>query len=235
MPTPQPTRSPYRTYRSPTSGQFRDTNSLDVPPVGTQAVPKKTDLVSPQYTHTQLGNTRTASSRAGSRPASRTVAIQKTKQVVVSKRRVINESSAAKQTLKGGAILFGLVLGLVILKDLFDLVSLALDAIGAGLTATVVGSVIGVPLAILSEVLNKFGTLVVDVTVLFYFWFTGGKFALRLVVMSIGAIIDAVPVLNTLPITTITFVIAFVVGRAISKVESNLLGGAATSVIAKRI
>jgi hypothetical protein len=148
---------------------------------------------------------------------------------------VINESSAAKQTLKGGAILFGLVLGLVILKDLFDLVSLALDAIGAGLTATVVGSVIGVPLAILSEVLNKFGTLVVDVTVLFYFWFTGGKFALRLVVMSIGAIIDAVPVLNTLPITTITFVIAFVVGRAISKVESNLLGGAATSVIAKRI
>jgi hypothetical protein len=153
----------------------------------------------------------------------------------VTRTRVSQEERRSSPPLKGGNLLFFLVFGLAIAKDLLDLLALLLDAIGVGLSATVIGAVVGIPLAIFSEVLSKFAALAIGGTILFYFWFTGGKFALRLVVMSIGAIIDAVPVLNALPITSITFVFAFIIGRAISKVESSVLGGAATSVIAKRI
>lgn len=153
----------------------------------------------------------------------------------------MKKAAASAQTkgsgaaLKGGFLLFFLVLGFAIAKDLLDLAVLLMDAIGAALTGTVVGSVVGIPLAFVSEVVDKIAALMVNMTFLFYFWYIGGRMSLRLVVMSIGAIIDAVPVMNALPITSITFVLAFVVGRAISKIESNVLGSAATSIISKRI
>lgn len=205
-------------------------------PISGVSVPQKSDLVSPQYTPTPVRtNTRAISS---GNPRAQTprnkVVVQKT-QRVVARTRVQQEERRSSPPLKGGNLLFFLVFGLAIAKDLLDLLALLLDAIGVGLSATVIGAVVGIPLAIFSEVLSKFAALAIGGTILFYFWFTGGKFALRLVVMSIGAIIDAVPVLNALPITSITFVFAFIIGRAISKVESSVLGGAATSVIAKRI
>ena len=239
MPTP-PLNTSYRSYRPAPGGGNRPAG-LQGRPVGTApisgvSVPQKSDLVSPQYTPTPVRtNTRAISS---GNPRAQTprnkVVVQKT-QRVVARTRVQQEERRSSPPLKGGNLLFFLVFGLAIAKDLLDLLALLLDAIGVGLSATVIGAVVGIPLAIFSEVLSKFAALAIGGTILFYFWFTGGKFALRLVVMSIGAIIDAVPVLNALPITSITFVFAFIIGRAISKVESSVLGGAATSVIAKRI
>lgn len=239
MPTP-PLNTSYRSYRPAPGGGNRPAGPQGRPvgtaPISGVSVPQKSDLVSPQYTPTPVRtNTRAISS---GNPRAQTprnkVVVQKTRQVVT-RTRVSQEERRSSPPLKGGNLLFFLVLGLAVSKDLFDLLALLLDAIGVGLSATVIGAVVGIPLAIFSEVLSKFAALAIGGTILFYFWFTGGKFALRLVVMSIGAIIDAVPVLNALPITSITFVFAFIIGRAISKVESSVLGGAATSVIAKRI
>jgi hypothetical protein len=70
----------------------------------------------------------------------------------------------------------------------------------------------------LSEFFDKITGLFIDFTLLTYFAYIGGRLSLRFAVMSIGAIIDAVPGLNVLPMTTLTFVIAFVIGRAVSKV-----------------
>ena len=137
--------------------------------------------------------------------------------------------------LKGGYLLFFLVFGVAVAKDFLDLIVLIFDALGAGLTATAVGSVIGIPLAFFSEFVSKVSSLFLSMLIMTYFWYIGGRMAIRLVVISIGAIIDAVPVVNLLPLATISFVMAFVLGRFISKVESTTLGSATTSVIAKRI
>ena len=140
-------------------------------------------------------------------------------------------SAPQKVPLKGGYILFYLVLGLAIGKDLIDIFCAVLDAAGTGLSLTIIGSVIGIPLAVFSEVLDKLATFFLDTTMMFYFWYTGGKLGRRLVIMSIGAIIDAVPLLNALPITTLTFVLAFLAGRVANKVP----GAAQASSLAKKI
>ena len=141
----------------------------------------------------------------------------------------------ASAALKGGYILFFLVLGLSVIKDISDIIFNLLTFGGTALSATLIGAPIGIPLLIFSEATSLFLTMFTDGTSMLYFWFTGGKLGVRLAIMSVGAIIDAVPGLGVLPITTITFVLAFLAGRAISKVESKVGGGLVTSAIAKKI
>lgn len=153
----------------------------------------------------------------------------------IEKANAEKQQSQTSTALKGGYILFFLVLGLAVGKDLFDIVVTLLDAIGAGLSATFFGSVVGVPLIVFIEAFSKYLTIFIDGTIMFYFWIIGGRFGQRLVVMSIGAIIDAIPFLAILPLTTLTFVFAFLAGRVVKKVESKAGGTMVTSAIAKKI
>lgn len=124
-------------------------------------------------------------------------------------------SSAEGNVLKGGLILFWTVAGIAIGKDLLDILCALFDLIGVGLAGTVLAAPIGIPLAVLSEIINKLSGLIIDATMLVYFWYIGGKMGVRLAAISIGAILDAVPLLNVLPMTTITFFLAYLIGKVL--------------------
>lgn len=126
-------------------------------------------------------------------------------------------AAAKKMAVKGGPVLFWLVAGIAVVKDVIDIASVIIDAIGLALSATVVGSVVGVPLMVFSEIIDKASGLLIDFTLIAYFRYIGGGFALRMVIMSVGFIIDAIPYLDILPLTTLTFFAAYLFGRAVKK------------------
>ena len=122
-------------------------------------------------------------------------------------------ASAEKNALKGGMLLFFLVLGVAIGKDILDIFSFIIDSVSMGLDGTLVGSLIGIPLMVTSEIADKAGALLEFLIISTYFSYIGGSIALRMVVVSIGSIIDAIPFADVLPIATFTFVVAFLLGR----------------------
>lgn len=124
------------------------------------------------------------------------------------------ETAAAEISLKGGPVLFWLVAGIAVVKDLIDIGVTLMDALGTALTATAVGAVVGIPLGVLAEIIDKIAGMLIDFTLVAYFGYIGGGFALRLIIMSIGAIIDAIPFMEVLPLTTISFFAAYFFGRA---------------------
>lgn len=121
--------------------------------------------------------------------------------------------AAAEMAVKGGPVIFWLVAGIAIVKDIIDICVTLIDALGVALTATAVGAVVGVPLAFFAEVIDKVAGMFIDFTLVAYFGYIGGGFALRLVIMSIGAILDAIPVMEVLPLTTLSFFAAYLIGR----------------------
>ncbi len=129
--------------------------------------------------------------------------------------------AAKNMAVKGGPVLFWLVAGCAVVKDVIDVASALVDAIGLALSATVAGAVVGIPLGVLSEIIDKASGLFIDFTVVAYFGYIGGGFALRLVTISIGALIDAVPGINILPLTTASFFIAYLLGRTVQKATQS--------------
>lgn len=125
--------------------------------------------------------------------------------------------SAKAMAVRGGMLIFWLVAGLAIAKDIIDIFSLLLDFVGTGLLATVAGAPLGAAIIVLSEIIDKISGLLIDLTLVAYFAYIGGGFALRLVVMSIGSIIDMIPGINVLPLTTVSFFAAYLLGRSIKK------------------
>jgi hypothetical protein len=110
-------------------------------------------------------------------------------------------------------LFFFLVLGLAIIKDLVDLMSHALSALGMGLSATVLGAVVGIPLVVISWVVSFVFGLFVNGLIAAYFFSTGQGVSRRLAVQSIGFIMEMVPFVSLLPLTTATFVLAHFIGK----------------------
>lgn len=123
------------------------------------------------------------------------------------------KASATEMAVKGGPVIFWLVAGIAIVKDIIDIFVTLIDALGIALTATAVGAVVGIPLAFFAEIIDKVAGLFIDFTLVAYFGYIGGGFALRLVIISIGAILDAVPFMAVLPLTTLSFFAAYLMGR----------------------
>ncbi len=127
------------------------------------------------------------------------------------------KENAKNMAVRGGMVLFWLVAGIAFTKDLIDVFSALLDLVGVGLTATAVGAPVGIPIFAFSELLDKISGILIDFTLLAYFGYIGGGFALRLVVMSIGGIIDMIPGVDVLPLTTVSFFAAYLLGRGAKK------------------
>lgn len=135
-------------------------------------------------------------------------------------------SSAAQGfQVKGGPVFFWMVAGLALVKDVIDIIASFLDMLGVALTATALGAPVGIPLAFLSEVMDKVAGMFIDFTILGYFSYIGGAFAVRIVAISIGAIVDAVPIFDVLPITTVSFFAAYLLGRGASEMTKGQLIG----------
>ncbi len=129
---------------------------------------------------------------------------------------------SSKQPPRGGWILFFLVFGLAVGKDILDIFILAIELLGLLLAATVIGAPVGIGLDLFAQFGGWMAGLIEYIIFITYFAFIGGGFAARLAVTSIGSFIDAIPVLNFLPLTTLTFVGAFFAGRVFSKVTQAM-------------
>lgn len=127
------------------------------------------------------------------------------------------KENAKNMAVRGGMILFWLVAGIAVAKDLIDVFSALLDLVGTGLAATAVGAPVGIPILFISEIIDKIAGILIDFTLVAYFGYIGGGFALRLVVMSIGGIIDMIPGVDVLPLTTVSFFAAYLLGRGVKK------------------
>jgi hypothetical protein len=134
-------------------------------------------------------------------------------------------------------VLFWLVAGLALGKDVLDIATSLLDLIGLGLQAIpVIGNAAGIAIGFVSLCVNFFGGLLIDFTMFAYFSYIGGKLSRRLAVMSIGAIIDMIPGLNVLPLTTAMFFLAYFIGKiSIIKTVASLTpaGRKISSVVSK--
>ncbi len=128
---------------------------------------------------------------------------------------------AKNMAVKGGPVLFWLVAGIAVVKDMIDVASLLIDGLGIALTATAIGAPVGIALGFLSEVIDKIAGMMIDFTLVAYFGYIGGGFALRIVIMSVGALIDAIPFMNVLPLTTVSFFAAYFFGRAVKTAASS--------------
>ena len=113
-------------------------------------------------------------------------------------------------------LFFFLVLGLAIVKDLVDLMSHALSALGVGITGVTggLGVIVGAPLIAISWVVSSIVGLFVNFTIAAYFFSQGQGLSRRLAIQSIGFIIELVPFVSLLPLTTLTFVMAHIIGKA---------------------
>lgn len=138
-------------------------------------------------------------------------------------RAVVTTTSASPKK-KLNLLFFFLVLGLAFIKDIIDLVCMGLIALGMGLTATLLGAVVGIPIAVVAWIISFIFGLFINFTITAYFFSTGQGVGRRLAIQSVGFIIELVPYVNLLPLTTITFLIASLTGnvmRAASKVVPN--------------
>lgn len=127
------------------------------------------------------------------------------------------QENAKNMAVRGGMLLFWLVAGIAVAKDLIDVFSALLDLAGFGLAATAIGAPIGIPIMAFSELIDKISGILIDFTLVAYFGYIGGGFALRLVIIGIGAIIDMIPFVDLLPLTTVSFFAAYLLGRAAKK------------------
>ncbi len=121
-------------------------------------------------------------------------------------------------------LLFWLVAGVGIAKDLLDIVWSAVEALGVALTATVVGAVVGIPISFFAIGLSWMVSLTVFIITMVYFVYTKQSVMLRLVIMSISTIIGMIPIFKILPEATIGFFVgAFV--ATIAKTGKKIIGG----------
>lgn len=126
----------------------------------------------------------------------------------------VQNAPAAKQEVRGGLVLFWLVAGIAFGKDILDIFVSMLDLVGIGLQLIpVVGNIAGIAIAFIATGIDFMTSMVVNFTMLAYFAYTGGKLGRRFALMSIVAIIDMIPGLNALLLTTLTFFLAYLIGK----------------------
>lgn len=123
-------------------------------------------------------------------------------------------------------LFFWLVAGIEAAKDSLDVVWDTLIGVGIGLTATAVGAVAGIPIAVFALGMSWFISFTVFIITMVYFVYTKQSVVLRLVIISISTIIGMIPVLKILPEATAGFFVAAFTST-IAKVGNKIIEGAA--------
>lgn len=154
------------------------------------------------------------------------------RRTVDAQRRV---GAASQQTAGGGlpklgGVFWWLLLGLMIASDIGSIVCDLIIAGGTALTATAVGSVVGIPLAIVGWVGGVF--LAFNA-----FMFSTGYYLLnnvplmearKLATMGVSAIIKLIPMVNLLPTLTISFIVVTIMEN--TKRKGGIVGKIAQTV-----
>ena len=150
-------------------------------------------------------------------------------QFLAARQQAIEEETAEggapqkKKTIFGLA--FWLILCVCILKDAVDVLCALLEAAGVGLSATVVGSVAGIPIAGVAFILDLINSLITNMILFAYFYLRGDRSASKLITRGLSMLVDMIPGLDILPMTTAMFVIVHLAER-FSPESLNVLSAA---------
>jgi hypothetical protein len=126
----------------------------------------------------------------------------------------IQETAPQKKGVRGGPVIFWLVAGIAVGADLVDIFTSMLNLLGLGLQVIpVIGNAAGIAIAALAMGTNVIVGLFINFIMLTYFSYIGGSLGRRLVVISIGAIMEVIPVLEILPLTTAMFFLSYFIGK----------------------
>jgi hypothetical protein len=132
----------------------------------------------------------------------------------VIKQAPIQEAAPQKKGVKGGPVLFWLVAGIAVGADIIDIFTSLLGLVALGLQIIpIVGTAAGMAIGAFSIGINFVSGLFINFTMLTYFAYIGGSLGRRLVVISIGAIMEVIPGLEVLPLTTAMFFLAYSIGK----------------------
>lgn len=118
-------------------------------------------------------------------------------------------------------LFFWLVAGIMIAKDLIDLLLTAIEAVTAA-------TVVAIPISVLCAILGAIMTFTVAIIAVIYHIYTRRGIVTKIMITSICALIGMIPVINLLPDATIAFFASFfagsimkVAGKVVSKVASG--------------
>lgn len=143
---------------------------------------------------------------------------------------VAEEDEEALAPKKIGGMVWWLLLGMFVFFDLMSILLNILIAVGTGLSATVVGAVVGIPLAILAEggdIFLIFTALLISNT---FFWLNGVSLlgVKKLVTMFMSVIIEFIPIVSILPSASISFIL-------ITMFENSERKGGVLSALARKV
>jgi hypothetical protein len=126
-----------------------------------------------------------------------------------------------------------LILGMLVFSDIASILLNILVATGLGISVTVVGAVVGIPLMLLAWGGGAFLLLNGILITSYYFWTNGVNLmgAKKLATMATSAIIEVLPLLSVLPTASISFVVVTVVENA--ERSSGILGAVAKHIPGK--
>jgi hypothetical protein len=124
------------------------------------------------------------------------------------------ETAPQSKGVKGGPVLFWLVAGIAVGADIVDIFTSLLGLAALGLQIIpIVGTAAGMAIGAFSIGINVVSGLFINFTMFTYFAYIGGSLGRRLAVMSIGAIMELIPGLEVLPLTTAMFFLAYSIGK----------------------
>ncbi len=150
-----------------------------------------------------------------------------------------NDATEEKPKKKLG-IAFFTVLCLCVIKDLLDVLFIILAAAGAGLSATGVGAVVGIPLTGVVMLLSFLVSLFMSFILFGYWTLRGGNVAKNLIKQGMSSLVESIPLINILPLTTIIFVISHidlkkVSGGVAGKIVSKTVGRTPVGIITSKV
>src|SRR3989344_9247750 len=149
------------------------------------------------------------------------------------KPKTTDNGSQTQSQEKLGGVFWWLMLGLMGFSDIGTALCNILVTVGLSLTATVVGSIIGIPLAVLGYGASLLISLNAFMFSMGYYWTNKVPLleARKLATLGVSVIIKGIPYGNLLPTLTISFVVVTLMENA--KRGSGIIGAVAKKVVAK--
>ena len=147
--------------------------------------------------------------------------------------QTLRKISPVSKLPKLGGFAFFAIHALMIFADIMSVVMELFIAAGLGLTATLVGSIVGIPLA----VIGYGGQFIVDVNAfliafLYYWWNHVPLMETRkLATIGVSAIIKVLPIIGGLPTATISFLVVVFIENA--RRRSGAIGALAGKALSK--
>jgi hypothetical protein len=112
-------------------------------------------------------------------------------------------------------LFFWLVAGIMIAKDVLDLIL-------AGISTVTAATGVGLPISVILTLIGVLATLTVSIIAFLYHASMGRSRGTKLMVTSLGMLLGSIPLINLLPEATLTFFAAAFAGNAVRMTKPTI-------------